>query len=61
MLLKRLFSYAVTILLFFWVFFLSATIITIQFVAGYALRMFDLPMDVIYAMIETNENKNKEV
>ena len=55
MLLRRLFSYSASVFLFSWIFTLSATIITIQTILYYITRMFDLPADVIHAMIETNK------
>lgn len=64
MLLRRLFSFITVIFLFSWIFTLSAAIITIQTIFYYIMRMFDLPADVIHAMIETNklhDSKNEKV
>lgn len=60
MLLRRLFSYITTVFVFSWIFCLSAVIITIQTIFYYIGRMFDLPLDVIHAMVETNKIHDSE-
>lgn len=60
MLLKLLFKIGKDLLLFSWVFILSATIITIQYSFNYLKKMFDLPVDVIVAIKETRKNEDND-